>query len=101
MMHEGYQMKLRSSFYLAHYLICRGGEFGPLILNPQLDFNSTLHDASLLMHPKPCQDSKFPVTALIFQVFGTQTLWEPSMVLIISLGTQIGRFHPYVLHPMT
>ena len=61
MMHEGYQMKLRSSFYLAHYLICRGGEFGSLIFNPQLGFNSTLHDASLLMHPKPCQASKFPV----------------------------------------
>src|SRR6185437_10966793 len=46
MMHEGYQMKLRSSFYLAHYLICKGGEFGSLIFNPQLGFNSTLHDAS-------------------------------------------------------
>ena len=53
--------ELRSSFYLAHYLICRGGEFGSLIFNPQLGFNSTLHDASLLMHPKPCQASKFPV----------------------------------------
>ena len=62
MMHDGYQMKLRSSFYLAHYLICRGGEFGSLIFNPQLGFNSTLHNASLLMHPKPCQASKFPVT---------------------------------------
>src|SRR6185312_3718796 len=62
MMHKGYQMNLRSSFYLAHYLICRGGEFGSLIFNPQLCFNSTLHDASLLMHPKLCQASKFPVT---------------------------------------
>src|SRR6185503_2525031 len=61
MMQEGYQMKLRSPFYLAHYLICRGGEFGSLIFNPQLDFNSTLHDASLLMHPKSCQASKFLV----------------------------------------
>ena len=94
MMHEGYQTKLRSSFYLAHYLICREGEFGSLFFNPQLGFTSFLHDASLLMHLKPCQASKFPVTALIFYVFGTQTFWEPSMVLIISLGTQIGRFHP-------
>ena len=54
--------ELRWSFYLAHYLICRGREFGSLIFNPQLCFNSTLHDASLLMHPKPCQASKFPVT---------------------------------------
>ena len=54
-------MKLRSSFYLAHYLMCRGGEFGSLIFYPQLDFTSSLHDASLLMHPKPCQASKFPV----------------------------------------
>ena len=53
--------ELRSSFYLAHYLICRGGEFGSLIFNPQLSFNSILHDASLLKHPKPCQASKFPV----------------------------------------
>jgi len=61
MMHEGYQMNLRSSFYLAHYLICRGGEFGSLIFYPQLDFTSSFHDACLLMHPKPCQASKFPV----------------------------------------
>ena len=27
--------ELRSSFYLAHYLICRGGEFGSLIFNPK------------------------------------------------------------------
>ena len=58
-------MKLRSSFYLAHYLICSGGEFGSLIFNPQLGFNSTLHDASLLMHPKPCQASKFPVVLVL------------------------------------
>jgi len=52
---------LRLSFYLAHYLICRGGEFGLLIFNPQLGFTSSLHDASLHMHSKPCQVSKFPV----------------------------------------
>ena len=60
MMYEGYQMKLRSSFYLAHYLICRGGEFGSLIFNPQLGFTSSLHDASLLMHPKTLSSLQIP-----------------------------------------
>ena len=88
MMHEGYQNELRSSFYLAHYLICRGGEFGSVIFNPQLGFTSSLHDASLLMHPKPCQASKFPV-AFVWCL----SLREPNLLRAIHRMNNILR-HP-------
>ena len=65
-------LELNSSY---HYLMCRGGELGSLIFNLQLGSNSTLHGASLFMHPKPCQASKFPVAVLGLQVsFGTHTI---------------------------
>ena len=65
-------LELNSSY---HYLICRGGELGSLIFSPQLGSNLTLHDASLLMHPKLCQASKFPEAILGLQVsFGTHTI---------------------------
>ena len=51
-------LELKSSY---HYPMGRGGELGSIIFNPQLGSHLTLHDASLLMHPKPCQASKFPV----------------------------------------
>ena len=69
-------LELNSSY---HYLICRGGELGSLIFNLQLDSHSTLHDASLLMHPKSCQASKFPDAIIGLQVsFGTHTFEAPS-----------------------
>ena len=50
-------LELKSSY---HYPMGRGGELGSIIFNPQLGSHLTLHDASLLMHPKLCQASKFP-----------------------------------------
>ena len=50
-------LELKSSY---HYPMGRGGELGSIIFNPQLGSHLTLHDASLLMHPKFCQASKFP-----------------------------------------
>ena len=75
-------LELNSSY---HYLMCRGGELGSLIFNPQLGSNSSLHDASLLMHPKPCQVSKFPEAVS----WASSLLWNPHHLRPLHVGDDV------------